>query len=344
MTASDPARIPVERVRVIQGQGYFPVACRLRDGAIGVVMRGGAPHVGLGGRLDYVSSREEGRTWSPPVTIADSGADDRNPAFGQAADGTLVVGFWRTTNYDENGRYDPRLNNPVETRVTRSPDGGRTWSPPERIALAGLEWGSPFGKIVTLPDGTLLMAIYGDRVLQADERAAMPESRQESHLYRSRDGGRTWGDASCVAADGYNETALLRMPDGRLLAAVRGIRGDTSLCASADGGSTWSPPRVVVPEAHHPGDLLHLGGDRVLLTFGYRLPGFGVRGIVGEDGGRTFDPARAFILAGDAIGPDCGYPSSVLLADGRVLTVYYMTGSKEHPDWGIHCAGTIYRV
>jgi hypothetical protein len=34
----------------------------------------------------------------------------------------------------------------------------------------------------------------------------------------------------------------------------------------------------------------------------------------------------------------------VLLADGRVLTVYYMTGSKEHPDRGIHCAGTIYRV
>jgi hypothetical protein len=82
----------------------------------------------------------------------------------------------------------------------------------------------------------------------------------------------------------------------------------------------------------------------VLLTFGYRLPGCGVRGIVSEDGGRTFDPARAFLLAGDAIGPDCGYPSSVLLADGRVLTVHYMTGSKEHPGWGIHCAGTIYRV
>jgi hypothetical protein len=329
---------------VVSGQGYFPVAQRLRDGSIGVVLRGGAPHVGLGGRLDYVFSRDEGRTWSPPVTIVDSGIDDRNPAFGQAADGALVVGYWHTTDYDEKGRYDPRLNRPVETRVTRSPDGGRRWSPPERLPLAGLEWGSPYGKIVALPDGTLLMAIYGDRASSPGESTVSPGSNQESHLYRSRDGGRTWGDVSCIAAGGYNETALLRMPDGRLLAAVRGIGGDTSVCASTDGGDTWSRPRRLLPENHHPADLLHLGGERVLFAFGYRLPGFGVRAIVSEDGGRTFDPARAVILADDAIDTDCGYPSSVLLDDGRVLTVYYMTGSTLHPAWGVHCAGRIYTV
>src|SRR5918993_33427 len=84
----------VERTPIVTGQGYFPVACRLQDGRIAVVLRGGAPHVGIKGRLDIVFSTDEGKTWTKPTVVADHELDDRNPAFGQAKDGTLVVGYW----------------------------------------------------------------------------------------------------------------------------------------------------------------------------------------------------------------------------------------------------------
>src|SRR5438552_17007056 len=85
----------LERSLVVQGQGYFPVALRLRDGRIAVVLRGGAGHLGIQGRLDMVFSADEGKTWTKPTLVVDSPADDRNPALGQAKDGTLVLAFWR---------------------------------------------------------------------------------------------------------------------------------------------------------------------------------------------------------------------------------------------------------
>ena len=56
---------------------------------------GGAAHLGLQGRLDIVFSRDEGQTWTRPTVVNDSPVDDRNLAFRQAQDGTLVVAFWR---------------------------------------------------------------------------------------------------------------------------------------------------------------------------------------------------------------------------------------------------------
>ena len=50
------------------------------------------------------------------------------------------------------------------------------------------------------------------------------------------------------------------------------------------------------------------------------------------------DWADHFTLADTATNTDCGYPSSVVLNDGSVLTVYYAVGDKEHADWGEHCA------
>src|SRR5439155_16412990 len=154
--SSPPA---LERTAVVTGQGYFPVALRLRDGRIAVVLRGGATHVGIKGRLDMVFSADEGKTWSKPAMVVDSPADDRNPAFGQARDGTLVVGYWRTATYDDQGRYNPKLDKPVNTWVTRSADGGKTWSDPVALDVTDIGWGSPYGRILTPPDGTLTMPV-----------------------------------------------------------------------------------------------------------------------------------------------------------------------------------------
>ena len=78
---------------VTAGQGYFPVAIRLKNGGVLAVLRGGAPHVGVKGRLDLVRSSDGAKTWSAPWTAVDESLDDRNPAMGQLKDGTIVLAY-----------------------------------------------------------------------------------------------------------------------------------------------------------------------------------------------------------------------------------------------------------
>jgi hypothetical protein len=341
--AADEKRPPAQEPSVVvKGQGYFPVALRLADRRIAVVLRGGAPHLGIGGRLDIVFSRDEGKTWSKPAVVVDSPADDRNPAFGQAKDGTLVVGFWRTARYDVRGNYEDKLDKPINTWITRSRDGGKTWSEPAEIDVSDIGWGSPYGKILTLPDGSMLMNIYGGAIRRRGEKAA--EGEENSYLYRSTDRGKTWQRYARPGRKRFNETGLVRLSSGTILAAMRTAdAGEVWLTRSRDGGETWARPKKLTPAAVHPADLVLLPDGRVLLAAGYRVGPFGVRGLVSDAAG-TFDWDRRFTLVNDATNGDCGYPSSVVLADGRVLTVYYAVGSKDHPKWGVHCGAVAYHA
>lgn len=340
-TPSDRPLASAEHAAVVTGQGYFPVALRLQDGRIAVILRGGAPHLGIQGRLDMVFSADEGKTWTAPSVVARSEVDNRNPALGQAADGTLVAGFWRTARYHDNGRYDPKLDKPVNTWVTRSADGGKTWSEPAEVDVTDIGWGSPYGRIVTLPDGAMLMAVYGGPV-QSESPKADP-NENHSYIYRSTDNGRSWKRFAEVGAGAgqFNETSLL-LPGGKeMLAALRSRAGEVWTSRSADAGKSWAPPQRITPRNVHPGDLCLLPGGRVLLTVGQRAGPFGVCGLVSDASG-SFHWSRRFTLLEDAVSRDCGYPSSVLLRDGRVLTVYYATGRKEHPEWKVHCGGVVY--
>ena len=333
--------LPDARPRlVVANQGFFPVALQLRDNRIAVVLRGGAGHVGIKGRLDIVFSDDAGRTWSQPTVVNDSPLDDRNPAFGQSADGALVVAFWRAAK-DTYKDYDlDSPDQPVNTWVTRSEDGGRTWSNPAEIDVRDIGYGSPYGKILTLPDGSMLMNVYGHAVRKPGDR--LTEKVDHSYLYRSTDDGRTWARHATLAKS-FNETGLLALPDGTLLAAMRsaGDKANVSLTRSADAGKTWSAPEQVSGPASHPADLARLPDGRVLMVTGHRAGPFGVRGVVGDPSGH-FKWDDRFILVNDSTNVDTGYPSSVVLKDGRVLTFYYAVGSKTHPAWGIHCGAVEY--
>jgi hypothetical protein len=340
--AGDPLFLGAQRSLVISGQGYFPVALRLLDGRVAVVLRGGATHLGIAGRLDIVFSEDEGKSWSKPTVVADSPVDDRNPAFGQAQDGTLVVGYWRTARYDQQGQYNDKLDKPINTWLTRSQDGGKSWSESAEIDVSDIGWGSPYGKILTMPDGTMLMNIYGGPVRKLGEKPATESDN--SYLHRSEDNGKTWKRFSQIGGGGgFNETGLVRLVSGMIIAAMRTEKGgEIWLTSSRDEGKTWSKPGKLTPAAVHPADLLALPDGRVLLVSGYRVGPFGVRGVIGDAAGRL-DWNERFLVSDDATGGDCGYPSSVLLKDGRVLTVYYAVGSKEQPTWGVHCAAAVYR-
>jgi hypothetical protein len=334
VVAAEPSALKVDHRLVAGGQGYFPVAQRLADGRIAVVMRGGATHVGIKGRLDITYSSDQGKTWTKPVVAVDSPIDDRNPAFGQAKGGTLIIGFWRT---DKDSFADYSLNDParpVTTWIARSTDNGKTWAESE-LDVRDIGYGSPYGKILTVPDGIMLMNVYGYPVREPG--AKVEHETDCSHLYRSTDDGKTWKRHATIGT-GYNETGLLNLPDGTLLAAMRsaGKKANVWLTRSTDGGATWDKPKEITDPMAHPADMVRLPDGRILMVTGYRSAQLGVRGVIGDAAG-NFDWSKRFVLVDDSTNGDTGYPSSVVLDDGRVVTFYYAVGSKTHPDWGTHC-------
>ncbi len=316
---------------MVRDGGYFPVLAALSSREVVAIVRGGAGHLGIGGRLDLLRSLDGGETWLPPVTVVRSEWDDRNPALGLSRDGAFILAYHHQGSYDESGRYSPALGR-VDTYVTRSKDSGQTWEQPRPLSLKPFRGRSPYGKVVALPDGTFLMSIYSERTgLVSEERKAPLGTVDFSYVLRSRDDGATWNDPSLIAP-GFNEAGLARLGNGELLAALRseGDRASVSTSRSTDDGYTWTSPEKVTEASEHPGDLLSLSDDCVLLTYGRRHPPYGVRGLLSHDGGHTWDHTRESVYADDRPGPDCGYPSSIRLANGRIITAYYSAG--DHMD------------
>jgi hypothetical protein len=150
---------------------YFPVVVRLGANDLAVIFRSGATHVGISGTLATSVSHDGGISWSDPRQVVARWNDDRNPALGVNAAGDLIAAFWRAGIYSYqpdasgNGMHyqesSPDPDRPTATFITRSADEGTSWTVVEPYECALLSLASPFGRMVTLPDGTLLLGLYG---------------------------------------------------------------------------------------------------------------------------------------------------------------------------------------
>ncbi len=307
---------------IYQHGGLFPVADRHPDGDIAVISRGGAGHIGLPGRLDVQRSRDGGVTFTPPEMVVNSGVDDRNPAFGFTPSGTLILVYMQQASYDDAGQYVPERR-AVTMAVMRSVDRGLTWSEPIVYPEFDGLVGSPFGRLITLPNGSIGWNLYSN--------GSGVGRGEGSYLVVSHDDGITWERPRLIAAD-HNETALLSLPGGDILAAARldaRDRQSLSLTRSSDNGVTWSPVTRVTGPMQHPADLVLLGNDQILLTYGNRQPPYRVEGMLSDDGGHTWG-SEILLFSGQLYGydladgrrTDLGYPSSVVDGD-RVTTFYY---------------------
>lgn len=329
-TPIDLRKLPGATItQVVTGQGYFPVIACLGGEELLVVHRGGAGHMGLGGRLDVSRSTDGGKTWGAPQTVADSERDDRNPGFGVAPDGTIVLAYHWQGCYDAEGKWKPEMKK-TDTRVVRSPDRGITWENDVLINYTPINSASPFGKIRHV-DGVLHMPIYTGPTLGASkDTLRVGPATTPTYLLRSSDNGVTWGDPSLIAL-GLNEADFLVLPDGDFLFAARSEqRGEAAIytCKSSDGGRSWRLLGRVTEASEHPPDLTLLGNGWILMTFGHRHEPFGVQGIISTDYGQTWLPRR--LLYDDSLpGGDIGYPSTARMEDGRLVTVYYTAGTWE---------------
>ena len=315
-------------------------------------------HLDPESRIVAVRSGDDGASWSVPVVIDTSdGSQDLNmPVATQLRSGEVIVLNHRW-DIGKSGEQIAALNGSRFLRpmpfsepfgselfdsiyMYRSSDVGHTWSGPEPVTLPGFGFAAFVGKtaIVELADGAWMMPIYG--TFQGEGVASY-------HVLRSRDGGRSWGEPTAVARDphdsvGFYEPPILDLGGETLDSRVRGNDGGVDLgggrlltmmrtedtdghlfqASSSDGGWVWTGLRRS-PIWGYPCHLLRLRSGRVLCSYGYRREPFGVRAVTSGDDGETWDMDNELVIRDDGLHHDLGYPASVQLGDGRILTVYY---------------------
>jgi hypothetical protein len=305
----------------------WPTVARRRNGDLLLSCSGGREsHVCPFGRVELMVSHDDGATWGWPQVLLDSAIDDRDAGVLETAKGSILATTFTSLAYEKGlSAKRPawlaahnRLNAEQRQRelgqwMIRSTDGGVTWSARYNCIVD-----SPHGPVQLL-DGRLLYA--GKELWTGQKRVGVCEST---------DDGQTWRWLAEIPvrsgdnASAYHELHAVDTGTGSIIVQIRNHNkanaGETLQCESSDGGKTWSAPHSIGVWGL-PSHLLRLRSGKLLMTYGYRRAPFGNQARLSDDGSKTW--SEAMIISGDGTGGDLGYPSTVELADGSLLTVWY---------------------
>lgn len=312
----------------------WPKLAVLGDGDVVAIIYNQPNHGTSAGDLDCWATSDGGRNWEFRGRPAphEPQINRIHPAVGVAKNGDLIVISTGWSNeYPEGRRGAPFRADISAPWISRSSDGGRTWT----MDKSSFPTHSPAGARLTA---------FGNIVLGHDgaPRVAMSDmsSPRRAYIYRSDDDGGTWDQPVPLyeGDDDVVEVALLHRGEGHWMAAGRRRReGGLNLYTSSDDANTWSFGRRLTEPSQHPGNLLQLKDGRILLTYGNRSGEHGIDAMISDDQGASWSkPVRLVHWSGDG-----GYPASVQRPDGGIITAYYARRAAYHPRY--HMGVVIWR-
>jgi len=332
---------------LVSRQAVFPGLTRLADGDIVAMFSIGQAFDAADMRAHVCRSRDNGRSWSVPQLLHDSRLDPmESESFKPLAlaDGTvLATGYVFIRPTPLTPIVDPVTNAllPLHNKLSRSLDGGRSWSVPERFEVegAGLELSGP---CIQRADG---------EVLGAAPPFHIGADGHEGWLISSRDGGQSWQKKSVFfRAEGGSiapwESRLIDFGGERLgvlfwaYDAANGRSLSNRLALSDDGGETFRTLDTGIAAQASGG--VALSGDEMLSIHAHREAPVGLnvyRTRLRDDRHEVVDTLALFAdeRLGQGAGPGepfanlrFGQPSLLPLGEDEFLGCCWQVEAGQH--------------
>jgi sialidase-1 len=318
----------------------WPVMQRAANNDLVVIFCRAEEHHSPTGEIVQIRSTDNGNTWSKPVTIRNTPLDDRGGSLTRLKDGRLLAFLLSayhptkifTEDFVKSNAYTPevlkRWSEYTETKEYLdakssagfhdyiSSDNGNSWRE------IGTGSGS-FHNSAELDSNILLMPYYGSK---NDIILSRTDYSKELLTFTS-----DTLKLPSTKTYSFAEPEMLKLKSGRIIMMIRttainpydncnykNILWETY---SDDNGKTWVEP-YPTPIWGFPAHLLQLSDGRILCSYGYRRVPFGERACISEDG-ITWRTENEIIIRDDAPNEDLGYPASVEIEQGMILTIYY---------------------
>lgn len=321
----------------------WPTVAKAKDGTLFVGCSGHRTgHFCPFGKNYLYESRDEGETWCGPRIINDSYLDDRDVGLLAWGESNLLMCSCNHSpeqylQWDAKAATRPhyKIRTPLalgmrtfwedvpkeklqrRSIVRVSHDNGRTWSEKRDAPVF-----APHGP-TTLADGGIL---YIGRKYDLDR------TNLDILAYVSYDEGKSWEFRSRIPCpeslreELLSEPYAIRLQNGEIFLAVRSESTPSIetlkifTTRSCDDGRSWSEPQILDLQGA-PAHMLQHSSGAILLTYGRRVAPMGEYARVSRDGGRTW--SKDVRISPEPVDWDHGYPTSVELENGDILTVYY---------------------
>ena len=322
------------------GQMYgWPGITRAGNGDLLVAASERKYHICPYGREVVIRSKDGGANWELPQEIFNSELDDRDANITTLNDGTVLQSWFSSIAFEfawpeRVARITSKIRDEVTgTWMIRSYDHGHTWEEKALRIPVGMHI-SP----IELSDQSLISIGWDHRFNK--------NKNKKLQVYKSNDKGESWfhvftidcDDEQC--ADGsfrpiLNENHVIETEPGKLVALFRRCGNCLYQAFSDDFGVTWTKPYKTAIQGY-PVHMLKLKNGSIMAAYGYRWEPYSIRVVFSHDNCRTWDTDYIETLYQWEDQPDMGYPVSIELEPGRVMTVFYCSRrdmKRENPDW-----------
>ncbi len=332
----------------------WPTAKRLQNGKIAVVSSGfRMKHLCPFGKTVISYSENEGETYTAPCPVIDTPLDDRDggiATFGES--GVIVTSFNNRVecqrDFVKSSGFDEKYTNYVLSyldTVTKE-DEDKYYGATFRVSYdCGVTYGELHKSPVTSPHGPVELKngkiLWVGRITEPD-RDTVGDYVAAYYIDPKTGSSEYVGRIDDIYDEGEKmiscEAHTVELDDGTLLCQMRVQScNDVRLqrlfsvyqTESTNGGRSWTSPVILLDKKGGYPPFLFKHSSGVLISVYSRTRAkepYGVLAMISTDNGKSWSTEHP-ICTLDGAWRDLGYPSTVELNDGSLITVFYSKSS-----------------